>query len=539
MPGFFYPLWFIALAAIPLIRWLHRWQTTLSAWPVSAIFLWDQAVDVDAPGQKKQPPDPAWRRRALATALLITALAQPYWQQDVRSLTVWLDDSLSMLTLEENQTRLATAMQSLSRELDLGESRWREVELRSLGNPGLVRRYPDGTALNLDAWLSGELSEPVGPPTSLMSRDSTHWLLTDGASQGVQSWAQRAGIDRVIQVGSVTENSAVTRLAARRGLERAHSLDILVSISNTGHGADARRLEIVSDDQVLQTADLTIPPGQTIDWQTRLPAPGDSLTALLAPGDSLAADDGMTIGLERFKPLATRVDPDCEFALRHALATHPALQVSETGSNTVLHISCPQESYPILPNSAGPGAIARIRTLVAASQPVGASPSWSPHADFPQDVGLLPEWISAAPWPDGLPDSEHQVILSSADMPLVVAHRQAASGSTDAVASLIVDTVIDMRHAQFIRQPEFAAFVGALADIATQRYLLDETVSASRDPLASVVTPVPVDARSGPSVTSGRVTRTPLSSVFLIAALLVLSLDAVLLLRAIRGSKHA
>jgi hypothetical protein len=98
MIGVLHPFWFVALAVIPLIRWLHRWQAPMATWTVSAIFLWEDAIQDDAPGPAKRKPDPAWRRRATVAALLITALANPFWRQDVESLTVWIDDSLSMAT---------------------------------------------------------------------------------------------------------------------------------------------------------------------------------------------------------------------------------------------------------------------------------------------------------------------------------------------------------------------------------------------------------------------------------------------------------
>ena len=175
MPGFLDPLWFTALAAIPFIRWLHRWQVAASHWPVSALFLWDHANQVDAPGRTKKPPDPAWRRRALAIALLITALANPYWQNEVRSLTVWVDDSLSMFALENDKTRLAMVMESLSRELDRSESRWAEIQLRSLTNPGQVQLYSSAFTPDSDVWQSGQPAEPNGPPDRKSTRlNSSH-----------------------------------------------------------------------------------------------------------------------------------------------------------------------------------------------------------------------------------------------------------------------------------------------------------------------------------------------------------------------------
>ena len=534
MPGFLDPLWFIALAAIPFIRWLHRWQVAASHWPVSALFLWNQADQVDAPGRTKKPPDPAWRRRALAIALLITALANPYWQNEVRSLTVWVDDSLSMFALENDKTRLAMVMESLSHELDRSESRWAEIQLRSLTNPGQVQVYSSAFTPDSDVWQSGQPAEPNGPPASIMSDESSHWLLTDGASESVRMWAQRVNIDRLIQSGVTTENSAVTRLAARRSLELVGGLDILVSISNTGVDADVRRLEIYNElyngRQLLQTTDLTLSPGQTIHWQTRVSATGQSLTASLAPGDFLSRDDSLTINRDNFQPLATLVDNDCPTALRRALAAHPALQLADESSDPALHVSCPRDRFPGLSNSARTTAGAQIRALVTATQPVSATPTWLPYAGFRQEFILSAEWVSAAQWPGGVSDSRPGIVLSAGEMPLVVVHEQAAT---------IVDTVVDMDQSQFIRQPEFAAFVATLTDIATQRHLLDETISVSRALQASIVTPVRIDTNTSRSASGQHVIATPLSTLFALAALLIIALDTALFLRASRGARHA
>ncbi len=532
MPGFLDPLWFIALAAIPFIRWLHRWQVPASHWPVSALFLWNHANQVDAPGRTKSRPDPAWRRRALAIALLITALANPYWQNEVRSLTVWVDDSLSMFTLENDRTRLAMVMESLTRELDRSESRWTKIQLRSLTNPGQIQLYSSGFTPDSDVWQSGQPAEPNGPPASVMSDESSHWLLTDGASESVRMWTQRVNIARLVQVGVTTENSAVTRLAARRSLELDDGLDILVSISNTGVDADARQLHLYNGRQLLQTTDLTLLPGQTIHWQTRVSATGQSLTASLAPGDSLGRDDSLTISRDKFQLLATLVDNDCPTALRRALAAHPALQLADKSSDPALHVSCPREKFPDHSNSARTSAGAQIRALVSTTQPVSATPTWLPYAGFRQDFMLAAEWISAAQWPGSLADSMPGIVLSAGEMPLVVVHEQA-------VVSTIVDTVVDMNQSQFIRQPEYAAFVATLTDIATQRHLLDETISVSRALQASIVTPARIDTSSSRSASGQQEIETPLSTLFALAALLIIALDTALLLQTSRGARHA
>ena len=152
---------------------------------------------------------------------------------------------------------------------------------------------------------------------------------------------------------------------------------------------------------------------------------------------------------------------------------------------------------------------------------------------------LSAEWVSAAQWPGSLSDIRPEIVLSAGEIPLVVVHKQDAGASANAVVSTIVDTVVDMDQSQFIRQPEFAAFVATLTDIATQRHLLDETISVSWGVQASIVTPVRIDTNSSRSASGQQVIVTPLSTLFELAALLIIALDTALLIGASRGARHA
>lgn len=533
MIGVLDPLWFVSLAVIPLIRWLHQWQAPMSDWPVSALFLWENAIQDDAPGPTKKKPDPAWRRRALFAALLIIALAKPYWQREVDSLTVWVDDSLSMSTVESSNTRLEAVTDSLFRALVESESTWAQIELRSLTDPGRVEFYTGGDSISLADWQNDTTAEPDGPPVSVMSPETSHWLLTDGASEGVRAWARRAPLDRVIQAGAATENSAVTRLAARRSLGTLDGLDILVTVSNTGLDTDARQLELYSGQKLLQTADLSLSPGQTIHWQTQVIAVEQSLTASLTPDDSLPADDGLTIGLQIFRPLAALVDGNCGTALRIAIATHPALRIFNTSANPDLYVSCPRERFP---DASGMGA--QIRALVSSSQPLRATPTWFPDAGVRQDLLLPAAWVSAGEWPRRVSGTGHKVVFGSADLPLVVIRNKDAGSSSNVGGPAVVDTIIDMSNPRFTSQPEYAAFVAALSDLATGRQLLDEATSTSRDVKASIVKPTKIDVVSSPAPRSQHTVTSSLTAFIVATALILFLLDSVLFLLARRKAGH-
>lgn len=528
MPGFFHPLWLIALGIIPLIRWLHRWHAPLSSWPVSAIFLWEQAAADEAAGNRKDEPESAWRRRALAAALLIIALSGPYLSTETRVLSVWIDDSPSAFTIENGNSRLATMFEILSEELDRQEPKWSEIRLRSLTNPGQLRLYAHSDSLNPEDWQGGAETNLDDFSMPVLAADSDHWLLSDGASREIQTWAERVSLNNIIQSGVVTENSAVSRLAARRSIENAKAFDVLISVSNAGDETDVRQVALRSGNDVLQTTRLSLAPGQTTHWQVSIATTEESLTASLSSGDALFGDDQLTISLTQFDPLPTRIDPDCGPALRRALSTHPSLAVVDATTEAALVVSCSRGNF-----SAGGGSAGQIRSLLNAAKPVSSSPVWLNHAGTRSDLNFAIDWISATQWPEQKSADNRQVVLTTTEQALVMVHSPASDSSA------IVDTVIDLSHPRFIRQAEYAAFVATLADLATGRTLLDEAVLISRDARHSVVRPAPVKTHVRPSRPVDQATIKPLSTLFLAAALLLLLWDAALLLRRRMGAARA
>jgi hypothetical protein len=112
-------------------------------------------------------------------------LADPVVEREQATLTVWIDDSLSMQATEGGESRREVGLRLL--ESNLQDSEFTSISQRPLTFP------------------------------SQIDTTSAHWLVTDGASERVRVWAQQADIERIIQVGTSTENVAVTRLAVRRG----------------------------------------------------------------------------------------------------------------------------------------------------------------------------------------------------------------------------------------------------------------------------------------------------------------------------------
>ena len=181
------PGWLLALGVVPLIRWLHRWRAPLTRAPVSAVFLWPADTSAQS-GPERTPPDPAWRRRALAAALI----------RDHVELTVWIDDSLSMSTRDESDSRLADGLDKL-RQAIADENAGR-VTLRSLSDPAKSVPSGDARAFDADFWSGPAAPDP--PIAALMQADSAHWLVSDGASDVVHEWSRNSPVSRTMSFGT-------------------------------------------------------------------------------------------------------------------------------------------------------------------------------------------------------------------------------------------------------------------------------------------------------------------------------------------------
>ena len=517
MAGLSLPWWLIALAVIPLIRWLHRWQAPLSETPVSAVFLWETAASIGAGGEVSRKPEAAWRRRALIAALLVVALAEPWWQRAVGPVTVWIDDSLSMSAIEREDSRLANGLAILEQALQ--DSDTRSVTLRSLSDPAKAFLGNDPRAYDASTWLAASPGNPQPLPAALLNLDSAHWLLTDGADERLVRWAANAPLTRVIAVGEATENTAVTRLAARPDLETPGSVHVLASVSNQGDREAIRRLRIESGASILESRALTIHPGETRHLTATYALGGAGLTASLDPKDAVSLDDSLTLAASAIARVPVHLDAACPGELSMAIRSHPVLVPVATSGTAQLQVICSDD--PLI-------AEAILRVHVSGSEPATGPLDWQPGARRLQELHLPQEWISVAAW-DAEPEGDFETLLATGEKPLVIRRKDKMS---------VVETVLDMSRPSFSHQPEYAAVVAGLIDLALNRPLLDSVVKSTIDPIASRIAPSKLPTRTFEGSSYG-VTRQSLSNIFLALAVLVLLTDIILVWRARREARRA
>ena len=503
MPSLMHPWWLIGLGLIPLIRWLHRRQAPLSTHLVSALFLWRSKSTEDDAGQSKRPPDSAWRRRAFFVTLLLVALASPIIDSEVDSVIVWIDNSPSMQVIENGETRRAAA----ERALDL-----------ALSDQGKVR-------------FATRLLSDVLPET--LDKQHRNWLVTDGANDRVRQWAQTSDLDRVIQSGTSTDNSAVTQLSVRRNMNDSEMLQVLVSVSHAGESGAERILSIFDNDRLLENFVIRLEPGQTVHRQTSVHVNVTALSASLSPEDQLREDDQLSVPVEYLRPRRAVIAELCPRRLQTALSVHPALSTAASSAAAELLVTCGTETAGVSNTSVESGFGARIHFVQGNSSPVATEPVWFPQAGLSGELQVPTDHLRSIPWPEPLDTATQETVLLAGTEPLILISR-----SPDGRESL-VETVVDFENTEFAKQAVYAGVVATLVDIAFGRNTLDPVVRQSRDVEEIVIRPQSIAVRKPANTDLQNNAGTHLYEPLLLISIFVIALDALFLLLLRHRARHA
>jgi len=420
------PLLLAGLLLVPVIRWLHRGGPQRPRVPVASLVLWRRVAADHAGARERRPPDPAWRRRALLASLLVLALAGPQLPDRSGRVTVWVDDSISMLTREARGSRIEAGLTDVRSALAAAGAG--EVELRTLGDPW--RRHgtlDDATAADIVAGAGRE--EPAPPPAALLHRDRQHWLLTDGADASILEWQDGTVPDRRMQVGQVTRNAGLELGSARRSLDDPGTYDLLFKITNGGTATETRQLVVETDAGVVGRSDWKIDAGKSALVRATIAASA-SVRASLQPADALAADDSISLDLAALRPRRIAVTPGCPPGLLAALRAHPAVAVAAPGSPGVeAAIDCSADFR-------APGiATLHVRTDRLPSAPEGFL-QWSSSLPDAGHIALAGESLQVAGRIDPRPGDK--VLLAAGDDALIVAR---------AGAPLVIETSLDFAAA--------------------------------------------------------------------------------------------
>jgi hypothetical protein len=505
------PLWLLGLLLVPVIRWLHRGGPNRREVAVASIVLWRSAAARNLAAGVRRPPDPAWRRRALGAALLCIALAGPQGEERRTRVTLWVDDSLSMLVREAGGTRLQEGL-ALVRSA-LAQAPPMEIEVRTLGDPWRdLGALGDGTLASIAGGAGTR--EPEAPPAPLLNRDSLHWLLTDGAHARVLEWPDARRPDRVFTVGEVTRNVGIERLSVRRSLRDPEKVEVLLKITNGGSSVETRSIAFATDAGEFARSELRLEPGASANVTATMPLP-DKVRAALQPTDALVADDEIAADLDRLRRRRVAVDRDCPPALLAAVRAHPALALAPPEARDVdAALTC------------GASAVYRDVPTIrvhADRVPVAGSGAllWSASVPDGERIDVDPKRLGSAARLEPRPGDA--VLLAMGDQPLIVERPGAPR---------MLDTIVDFAVADRVGRPDVPLLVDFLFGRLFGGRLLDAIVIVDRGPAAAMVVPADRTANASDAEPhSGRRARS-WARPFVVSALLVLLWEIVALGRA-------
>ena len=506
--GFASPAWLIGLLLVPVIWYLHRSGPILRRQPVSSIDLWRDSRPAATEAGARRRADPAWLRRAAIAALLSLALAGPELPRPAERVTLWVDDSLSMQTVESGETRLERGLREAATAL--GVAATGDAEVRTLGQPWRALTTLDATTQGSILSQAGRL-EPQLPDATYLDRSRSHWLVTDGADARVNAWLAGSPVSRVFQVAGSSRNVGLSALSVRPQPSDARDLAVQLQLVNGGTVRETRRVEVTTGTATLAEREVSIEPGAaaTLTIATRL-SPG-TLTARLSPADALAMDDVASVNTAQLDPVTVVVDPACPAALRGAVGAHPALRFADDATARLV-IDC---GSALEINRAAP----RVRLLDGRIQAVDASTLiWAPGPlrSAPQRPASVP--TSTRGELDAPRASD--VVLAESGRPLIVLR----SGSPR-----VVETSLDLSSPEFAREEALPLLVGFLVDTALGEPLLDRSVDAGRGETASQVAALrTLEARARRS-TDVQSTDSAVYLTLLLIALALLAWDASLL----------
>lgn len=506
------PLWLLAAAGVvPLIWWLHRLHLAEAVHTVSAIFLW-RSQAADAPGPRRTRTDPQWPLRALIAVCLALGAAQPKWTESGGlRIEVWFDDSLSMQAQDPERTRSELAVDALVGALT-GVAHG-DVRVHSLGRPGqtltLEAADKEQWGRDLRSWLRPVASDPDPPLPIQMSEESEHWLVSDGASPVIASWLESAPIGRSLQVGTITENVAVTRLALRRSLHDPDIVAGLVEVANLGKRPTRRRLAVLVGEHALLDEEVSLTAGQTVQRRIEVDSAGmPGLRAEISPPDALRADDELAVVPGSVGRVPLRLEGACGSHLRAALMAHPGVRPAGALDNDpALFVVCGLLAPPV-------GEAVLWISPSDVGRPVDSLPVWQPSAGRLRELMLRPEWLRDT---GALTDTAGlRPILIAGREPLILA----GPGPRRTVL-----VRLDLEAAELVRRPEYPALVAGLLDLAHGRPLLDVTAVRTRSLAASTIAPQSLPPPRGPVRTGVLRTAVDLTPYALSAALLLLIAD--------------
>jgi hypothetical protein len=336
--SFLAPTAFFFAASIPVVVVFYLLKRKRVVRLVSSTLLWQQFLaetQASAPFQKLRKN---WLLiiQIVLLALAVLALARPYFAartQPAQLRVVILDSSASMQAKDETPSRFEKARAEALKWVDSLANNDQMVVLQAGANTEVKQSATSEKAALRRALQACTCSDG---PTRLVSalrmaeslvrdqRGAEIHLFSDGAVPDLSEFDNK-GLPLVFhRVGKSSNNLGITALDVRANPEDPHQRALYATVANFSTNTVQTELELLLDDQLLETRPINIPSGETSPQVFLAAQSRDGVfTVRLTAKDDLAADNEASIVSLLPKPvkvlLVTRGNRLLEKALRAAL----------------------------------------------------------------------------------------------------------------------------------------------------------------------------------------------------------------------------
>jgi len=321
LPGFaaLVSAWLFLL--VPLLVLFYFLKLKRPRLAVPCLVLWKQVLQdsrVNSPFQKFKRNILLWLQ-LLLLLLLILAAMQPYWRGDAESadrLPILIDCSASMAAIDEDDgtLRLEEAKQRARKVIETMVSD-RKLCLIAFDSTGRkLTDFTNNKRILLDALdkvrvrdVPSNIEDALRIAQALARREPFDrvLLLSDGNFPGETDMELSFALD-FQQLPAAGPNMGITTLNATRTTTGSGQWVVFVTISSTSDEPSSATIELLVDDQVEETQDITLSADRGQRWSVVLAA--DRAVAVqvrLKPDgfDSLASDNVAYLDLEPPRPV--------------------------------------------------------------------------------------------------------------------------------------------------------------------------------------------------------------------------------------------
>jgi len=359
--------WFALTLPVVIVFYLLKRKRVVRLVP--STLLWQRFLaetQASAPFQKLRHNWLLWLQ-LLMLALAVFALARPYFTGKVtggRLQVVVLDASASMQSTDESPSRfekartgaleLVDALRDTDQMVVLQAGANTEVKQSATREKSALRRALQSATVT-DS--TTRLNEALKMAESLTkdNNDAEIHLFSDGAAPGMKE-LENKGLRLVYhRVGQRRHNLGITSLDVRPNPEDPNQRAIFTSVANFSPDEQQTQVELLFDNQLVESKPLTITPTNSAPLVFLASQPHDGVfTVRLTARDDLASDNQASIVSQLPQPvrilLVTRGNRFLEKALKAAgrveLSVAPDLTEARTGFDVVVLDAVTPATWP-------------------------------------------------------------------------------------------------------------------------------------------------------------------------------------------------